>query len=137
MYAATVVDEMTTSEILQLVSCTREIPSSVTLCVDFPNPPPGSCFVMFCKLERILNNELSDDELKERWDAMLPKDRIPLFEQYKLELTGFIENLHNFLLSTPNLSEQQRNYAESIRARTTTAVDKVNGILEKLVRNMY
>ncbi|EYB97202.1 hypothetical protein Y032_0142g2296 [Ancylostoma ceylanicum] len=132
MYAATVIEEMTTTEILQLVSCTREIPSSITLSVDFPKPPPGSCFVMFCKLERILNNELSDDELKERWDAMLPKDRIPLFEQYKLELIGFIENLHNFLLSTPNLSKQQRSYVESIKSRTATAADKVNDILGKL-----
>ncbi|RCN33916.1 hypothetical protein ANCCAN_20245 [Ancylostoma caninum] len=45
---------------------------------------------MFCKLERVLNNDLSDDELKERWDAMLPKDRIPLFEQYKVEVCCFV-----------------------------------------------
>ncbi|KAK6047851.1 hypothetical protein COOONC_14643 [Cooperia oncophora] len=88
---------------------------------------------MYSKQERIVNENLTDDEIKKTWDAMLPRHRIPLFEQYKLELTTFLGNLDDFLQRTPQLGEQQKLHIKNIMSRTSTAVQQVDEILNKLV----
>ncbi|XGW32986.1 hypothetical protein V3C99_017473 [Haemonchus contortus] len=132
IHAMSAIDEMTTGQILGLICQANDIPSSVTFHVDFPCPPPSSCFMMYSKQEHFLNKHLTDEEIKGRWDAMLPKHRIPLFEQYKQELSTFVENLNNFLLQTSNLSEKQKLHTKNIMKRTSAAIDQVNEILKKL-----
>ncbi|PIO67928.1 hypothetical protein TELCIR_10305 [Teladorsagia circumcincta] len=123
---------MATGQILKLICHSNDIASSATLHINFPCPPSSSCFAMYSKQERILNEHLTDDEIKGMWDAMLPKHRIPLFEQYRLELTTFVENLNNFLLQTPQLNEQQKIHTRNIITRTSAAVEQVDEILSKL-----
>ncbi|KAK5970606.1 hypothetical protein GCK32_000397 [Trichostrongylus colubriformis] len=132
IFTITAVDEMVAGQVLNLICQVNDVASSVTLHVDFPCPPPSSCFVMYSKQERTLNKHLTDDEIKRMWDSMLPKHRIPLFEQYKLELTTFVKNVNDFLIQAPQLSEQQKAHTRSIITRTSAAIEQVNEILSKL-----
>ncbi|KJH40098.1 hypothetical protein DICVIV_13978, partial [Dictyocaulus viviparus] len=125
-------EEIETREVLKLICHLRKLPTAVTFDVNFPISPPSSCFVMYSKQEQIIQNEITLEEIKNRWDAMLPKHRIPLFEQYKRELTNFIENLEHFLVECSQLNPQQKAHVEIIIMRTKSAIHEVNNIMGKL-----